>query len=955
MQNTLREALTVNAEEVHNAVLTQAPFSVAPEQDYQAAATLGRAVNTLPEGTRVSLLWAVRAVVQADGYVPGGTQEALLATFGGHQFAATLNQLADTLRRPWSTVQANAPPLSSNTTAEEPRHQGGSRGRPRARGRGRGSARNNAHTAAQEALDTAGGQAATPRANATPDQTQGSTGTPAVQAAEDAPSIFLAPLAASQRVDPLADGWQHLQDVNLSTELRQRVFTLRTVPLTIRGDYARIQTQVLAHLRNACYDEGQTNLVERVQAWTLFLLLPRLLLHRTARGGAGGARELRRRVRLFDEGQWNVLLEECRREARGARTAQRRSNEEAEEARLNAATALAERGELSHAARVLRSTGLAPGTPQTLAELCDNTLRPQELQTPLPPEPLQYQPQSPVVLDRTQFAWVLQEARRGLSAGLGGTRNEYLQLCLESETALDLLTDVAEVLARGRVPEPVVAAMAMSQLTALRKPNGRVRGICAGDTFRRLVAKCLARQKQQALRQAVAPANFGLADRSGTDGLIHLVRSLTEADHNCTVLSIDGVGAYDHVSRARMMQELWREEELRDLVPFVRMWLNRRSTFVWTDDEGNPHDVPQGEGGEQGDALMPALFCLAMKPALEEIQSRLGEGDLVLAYLDDVYILTRPERARAAYDVAAEVLSRVCGIQVNRGKLVCWNKTGADAPQGISELDTPGHRVWRGNAPAAENGIRVLGAPIGTDEYTAAEGIRAAQQEQGLLDALLRLNRLQVAWLLLLYCAAPRANYTLRTVPPRQALGYAQEHDRRVLATAAALLDVTLREENQGDGADLRRRQAQLPLRYGGFGLRSSVRTAPAAYWASWADSLQPLSRRYPQLGARLLDYLRDTAANTPPCLAAAQEAAMHLDAAGMENRPTWESLAEGARPHRANTVEVEPGDWQHGWQFYAANPLEHNEHNLLLGELRVRGTAGPARLRSCGGPNASV
>ena len=94
-----------------------------------------------------------------------------------------------------------------------------------------------------------------------------------------------------------------------------------------------------------------------------------------------------------------------------------------------------------------------------------------------------------------------------------------------------------------------------------------------------------------------------------------------------------------------------------------------------------------------------------MKPALEEIQSRLGEGDLVLAYLDDVYILTRPERARAAYDVAAEVLSRVCGIQVNRGKLVCWNKTGADAPQGISELDTPDHRVWRKNVPAAENGI----------------------------------------------------------------------------------------------------------------------------------------------------------------------------------------------------------------------------------------------------------
>ena len=74
------------------------------------------------------------------------------------------------------------------------------------------------------------------------------------------------------------------------------------------------------------------------------------------------------------------------------------------------------------------------------------------------------------------------------------------------------------------------------------------------------------------------------------------------------------------------------------------MWLNRRSKFVWTDDSGQQHDVTQGEGGEQGDALMPALFCLAMRPALEEIQQRLAPGDLVVAYLDDVYILTRPER-----------------------------------------------------------------------------------------------------------------------------------------------------------------------------------------------------------------------------------------------------------------------------------------------------------------------
>ena len=239
-------------------------------------------------------------------------------------------------------------------------------------------------------------------------------------------------------------------------------------------------------------------------------------------------------------------------------------------------------------------------------------------------------------MPKNRIPMALPKARAGNQAGadagcgvpqvsqLGGIRNEYLQLCLEDEHSLDLLTDVAEFLANGMVPPAVATALALSQMTALRKPNGRVRGICAGETFRRLVEKTLARQFSQVFRDTVAPANFGFADRCGCDGLIHMVRAQLEFDDRRTLLSIDGVGAYDHVSRARMLTELWRVPELRELVPFVRLWLDRRSTFVWTDDEGTPFDIPQGEGGEQGAALTPALFCLAMRPALEEIQGLRG-------------------------------------------------------------------------------------------------------------------------------------------------------------------------------------------------------------------------------------------------------------------------------------------------------------------------------------------
>ena len=97
-----------------------------------------------------------------------------------------------------------------------------------------------------------------------------------------------------------------------------------------------------------------------------------------------------------------------------------------------------------------------------------------------------------------------------------------------------------------------------------------------------------------------------------------------------------------------------------------------------------------------------------MRPALEEIQARLHPEDMVYAYLDDVYVLTRPERARQAHDVVAEVLQRVCHIEVNKGKLQAWNASGAPAPPEVAALNLPPCEdgtlpppVWKADLPPA--------------------------------------------------------------------------------------------------------------------------------------------------------------------------------------------------------------------------------------------------------------
>ena len=66
--------------------------------------------------------------------------------------------------------------------------------------------------------------------------------------------------------------------------------------------------------------------------------------------------------------------------------------------------------------------------------------------------------------------------------------------------------------------------------------------------------------------------------------------------------------------------------------------------YLWEDDSGEVHDIDQGEGGEQGDPLMPMLFSLGQHNALRAVQAKLQEGELIFAYLDDVYIVCSPER-----------------------------------------------------------------------------------------------------------------------------------------------------------------------------------------------------------------------------------------------------------------------------------------------------------------------
>ena len=143
-----------------------------------------------------------------------------------------------------------------------------------------------------------------------------------------------------------------------------------------------------------------------------------------------------------------------------------------------------------------------------------------------------------------------------------------------------------------------------------------MRGIVAGPVLRRLVCRAVAQQYGDRLLAVTAPYQYALQTRAGTEALAHILRFLTDMDPDTVVVSLDGVGAFDHVRRSAFMRKLMERPELHALLSLVRMLYGSQSRFLWTDAEGTVHTIEQGEGGEQGCPLMPALYALAQHDAL---------------------------------------------------------------------------------------------------------------------------------------------------------------------------------------------------------------------------------------------------------------------------------------------------------------------------------------------------
>ncbi|GFZ47034.1 hypothetical protein JCM24511_04260 [Saitozyma sp. JCM 24511] len=181
---------------------------------------------------------------------------------------------------------------------------------------------------------------------------------------------------------------------------------------------------------------------------------------------------------------------------------------------------------------------------------------------------------------------------------------------------------------------PGQAMLCASRLTPLRKPDGGLCRTAVGDMIYRLATKAIVRHSNR----------LGVGSKGGVEPVVRAVELALEGtlDQRYTHLTpLNFSNAFNTVDRRDI------PEGLRQYAPILyragRWAYGRTSSLVLGSPEGR-HIITSAQGVRQGDPMGPPMFSLGIR-SLRDLASTLGPDRLILAYLDDICILSPDDSA----------------------------------------------------------------------------------------------------------------------------------------------------------------------------------------------------------------------------------------------------------------------------------------------------------------------
>lgn len=540
------------------------------------------------------------------------------------------------------------------------------------------------------------------------------------------------------------------------------------------------------------------------------------------------------------------------------------------------------RGGLSKAANRLESRGIAPGNTETLskvralhpaptqaeAEVCEREMRESEkLLRSLVPETSSWCP-----FTVGDVSTKIGDMKLESAADLSGLRVCHLQLLAKCRFT-PAVRDILLFTIRGTLPEAVSRYIWSGRCLPLKKGENGIRPITVPSLWNRLLGSIVLEQCGW-MAETMEPLQVGVSTPSGTETTAALMQTALLENPGHVALKFDMKNAYNSLHRSAVYSAVRKRKDATLLAYTLQAYGLGPSECLFRGDKTSGSTViPCSSGVRQGDSLSPLLFALALHPVLVAISSRQAPPatasntpaaaepsaatpaqdpelrfitcapDVTSGYLDDILAVATPEVGKdlVAFEVQRELDAHNTGLTLVR------EKTEAYSPG----QDLTRDEGWKCKVISPDEGLVVLGVPVGSPRFIAEHVAKVVDSMVPLLESLQELP-LQHAFLLLRYCVTSKINTLLRTCPMALTAEAAKRFDGMVWDCVRKLLAIP--EDACDRGFNLERAKAviALPLRMGGCGLAAASLSAPSAFVAGVASAYASLKALRPEWAAKM-------------------------------------------------------------------------------------------------------
>lgn len=465
-------------------------------------------------------------------------------------------------------------------------------------------------------------------------------------------------------------------------------------------------------------------------------------------------------------------------------------------------------GAVGKGARLLGSTPLPRHPAAQVADQLRQLHPPEDPSTFPPPPPI---PATLTVQPADVQKTVLRQLARAAAPGIDGWTRELLVPLVEDTSLLTELTTLVADIMSCNVSARFANRIRAAAITPLAKDAVKVRPLTPESLWLKLPSLVAYTAVPREYRAVFRPYQYGVWG----DAAI-AVRAIRDAqDTFDTVVALDGVNAYNTISRRLVLQSVYETPMLSCIWGITALALATPSPLIVYENDECALQLESSRGIRQGMVLGPLLFSAALHAILNPIRTRLDTGDpnsvRVVAYLDDITVIGNAAPLQSCLDELVPALASV-GYVVNATKSTVFHRPTVAPTTHVS--GTP--------LPIAPGVTKILGAGFTATHHSLADWVLQQTHKQDAFFDRLRSSAALPAssrMLLLRACGIPRMQHLLRTHAPDDLATAAQYFDGRVAACLESILDFP----RPGDSPTLPETAqllAALPTRHGGLGLR---------------------------------------------------------------------------------------------------------------------------------------